>query len=112
MTQAEAVAFFDRAEVTIGPVYDIEQIMEDPHMVARETVLELDDPDLGSLPTNGVPVRMSDTPGGYFRPAPHLGQHNGEALREAGFGEAEIADLVRNGVLVTAGETESEEAAA
>lgn len=111
MTQAEAVAFFEKAEVTIGPVYDIEQIMEDPHMVARETVLELDDPDLGSLPANGIPVRLTDTPGGYFRPAPQLGQHNAEALQEAGFSAAEIAELDRKGVLVTASETASEETA-
>jgi crotonobetainyl-CoA:carnitine CoA-transferase CaiB-like acyl-CoA transferase len=41
----------------------------------------------------GIPVKMSDTPGAVRRPAPEIGEHTGEVLREAGFTDEEIARL-------------------
>ena len=49
-TQSENVTFFEQAEVTIGPVYDISQIVEDPHVIEREVVADYPDPDMGALP--------------------------------------------------------------
>ncbi|HEY0336871.1 MAG TPA: CoA transferase, partial [Burkholderiales bacterium] len=46
-TQAENVAFFEKAEVTIGPIYDISQIVEDPHFIDRELVADYPDADMG-----------------------------------------------------------------
>ena len=43
-TQAENVAFFEQAEVTIGPIYDVAQILEDPHVIERELVADYPDP--------------------------------------------------------------------
>ena len=46
-TQAENVAFFEAAEVTIGPIYDTSQILEDPHFIEREVISDYPDPDMG-----------------------------------------------------------------
>ncbi len=49
-TQAENVAYFEKAEVTIGPIYDISQIVEDPHVIERELVADYPDRRHGRIP--------------------------------------------------------------
>jgi formyl-CoA transferase len=83
-TQADNVAFFESAEVTIGPIYDTAQIMEDPHVIERELIADYPDPDMGQLPMHHVVPRLIGTPGAIRAPAPILGQHNRELLREIG----------------------------
>jgi formyl-CoA transferase len=97
MTQAEAVAYFDKAEVTIGPVYDISQIVEDPHVLARESIVEVPDDDMGSVAIPSIVPTLSGTPGGFRYPAPRLGAHNAEVLAEIGI--SEVAELVAAGVI-------------
>ncbi len=79
-SQAENVAFFEQAEVTIGPIYDISQIVEDPHVIERELLADYPDVDMGSFPMHHVVPRLSGTPGSIRTPAPRLGQHNRELL--------------------------------
>ena len=98
-TQAENVAFFEKAEVTIGPIYDITQILEDPHFIDREVVTDYPDPDMGRFPMHHVVPRLQGTPGSIRTPAPKLGQHNRELLREAGVSAAKYAELLRDGVV-------------
>jgi formyl-CoA transferase len=81
-TQAEAVALFERAEVTVGPIYDIAQILEDPHVIDRELLADYPDPDMTALPMHHVVPRLLGTPGSVRTPAPWLGQHNRELLSE------------------------------
>lgn len=81
-TQAENVAFFEQAEVTIGPIYDIAQILEDPHVIERELLAEYPDADMESFPMHHVVPRLSDTPGSIRTAAPKLGQHNRELIAE------------------------------
>jgi len=97
-TQAENVAFFEKAEVTIGPIYDISQIVEDPHMVERELVADYPDADMDAFPMHHVVPRLSGTPGTIRTPAPALGEHNRALLAEVGIGGAEYAKLVEAGV--------------
>ena len=58
-TQAENVAFFEKAEVTIGPIYDISQIVEDPHFIERELLADYPDADMGAFPMHHVVPRLS-----------------------------------------------------
>ena len=97
-TQAENVAFFEQSEVTIGPVYDIAQILEDPHVIERELVADYPDPDMGAFPMHHVVPRLSGTPGAIRAPAPKLGEHNRALLAEVGVDEAAYARLVAAGV--------------
>ena len=99
-TQAENVAFFEEAEVTIGPIYDIRQILEDPHFQAREVLADYPDEEMGTFPMHAVAPRLSRTPGKIRAPAPHLGQHNREVLAAIGVDDARYAQLLADGVVV------------
>ncbi len=96
-TQAENVAFFEQAEVTIGPIYDIRQILEDPHVLARELVADYPDPDMGAFPMHHVVPRLSGTPASIRTPAPRLGEHNRVLLGEIGVDGAAYGLLLASG---------------
>lgn len=97
-TQAENVAFFERAEVTIGPIYDIRQILEDPHVLARELVADYPDSEMGAFPMHHVVPRLSGTPASIRSPAPRLGEHNRMLLAELGIDGPAYAKLTAAGV--------------
>jgi formyl-CoA transferase len=108
-SQAENVAFFERAEVTIGPIYDIRQILEDPHVLARELVADYPDPDMGAFPMHHVVPRLSGTPGSIRTPAPRLGEHNRPLLAEIGVNDAAYARLIAAGAVCEGASTNREE---
>jgi crotonobetainyl-CoA:carnitine CoA-transferase CaiB-like acyl-CoA transferase len=87
------VAVLSEAGVPCGPIHDYRQVFEDPHTQAREMEVRLDHPVEGRISALGIPVKLSETPGAVRRPAPLLGQHTTEVLREAGFSDEEIAAL-------------------
>ena len=98
-TQAEALAFFEQAEVTVGPVCDEADLAADAYVAEREILIDLPDALAGRLPMHNVVPRLSATPGALRRPAPALGEHNAEILRSLGCSDAEIAGLIETGVL-------------
>jgi crotonobetainyl-CoA:carnitine CoA-transferase CaiB-like acyl-CoA transferase len=97
-TQAENVDFFERAEVTIGPIYDISQIVEDPHFIDREVLADYPDADMGAFPMHHVVPRLMGTPGHISTPSPSLGQHNRELLKEVGVDDQRYEEMVRLGM--------------
>ena len=98
-TQAETVAYFEAHNVTIGPIYDTAQIVEDPHVIARELVADYPDAEMGLLPMHAVVPRLSGTPGAIRTPAPRLGQHSREILASLGIAGAPYAALKAAGVV-------------
>jgi formyl-CoA transferase len=96
-TQAENVAFFEQAEVTIGPIYDISQIVGDPHVLARELIADYPDPEMGAFPMHHVVPRLLGTPGAIRTPAPRLGEHNRALLAELGVDDTAYARLLASG---------------
>ena len=90
---------FERAEVTAAPVYDIDQFMTDPHVIARQILVDLPDDETGRLPMHNVIPRLSATPGRLRRPAPELGEHTAEVLAPLGLDAAEIEGLAREGII-------------
>ena len=98
-TQAENVAFFEQAEVTIGPIYDVAQIVEDPHILERELLADYPDAEMGHFPMHHVVPRLLGTPGSIRAPAPKLGQHNEEILKSIGLKVSEIKTLKKQGIV-------------
>jgi crotonobetainyl-CoA:carnitine CoA-transferase CaiB-like acyl-CoA transferase len=83
-TLAEGMAFFEKNEITAAPVYDIAQFMEDPHVKARQILVDLPDEQMGTIPMHAVVPRLSASPGAIRRPAPKLGEHTEEILQRFG----------------------------
>ncbi len=98
-TLADAIRFFEEAQVTAAPVYDIGQFLEDPHVQERGIVVEVPDVDMGEVPMHAIVPRLSDTPGPLRCPAPAVGQHNREIFSRIGYSEERIAALTQNGII-------------
>ncbi len=96
---AHWLALFEARDIPCGPINDYADVMADPHILARELVVETDHPTLGRIKTLGTPLKLSDTPLTPGRPAPLLGQHTDEVLGEAGLTADEIAELRRVGAV-------------
>lgn len=82
-----------------SPIYSYEQTLHDPHIQAREMILEYTHPAGGVMKTLGFPAKFSETPGEITRPAPLLGQHNEEVLAGIGYSSQSIKDLQKDGVI-------------
>jgi crotonobetainyl-CoA:carnitine CoA-transferase CaiB-like acyl-CoA transferase len=92
-------AFNEEQDCCIEPILDLDEALQSQLVREREMVVEVEQPGLGAVHQLGVPVKLSRTPGAPERPAPALGEHTEEVLREAGLGEEEIAELVRSGAV-------------
>ncbi|WP_426957880.1 CaiB/BaiF CoA transferase family protein [Muricoccus radiodurans] len=79
-TMAENLAHFDAAGVTIGPIMDAPALETDSYVAEHESLIEVPDAEMGWVPMHGEVPRLSGTPGLFARPAPRLGEHNGEVL--------------------------------
>lgn len=73
-TLPENLAHFGEHEVTVGPVLNVDQLVQDPHVRARGVIVDVPDPEVGSVAMHEVFPRLSRTPGRIRRPAPTLGQ--------------------------------------
>ena len=93
------IAFFEEAGVTAGPVYDIGQFLDDPHVQERGIVVEAPDPEMGDVPMHAVVPRLSGTPGGLRLPAPRIGEHNDEIYGRIGYSADRIASLAGSGII-------------
>jgi crotonobetainyl-CoA:carnitine CoA-transferase CaiB-like acyl-CoA transferase len=99
-TADEWIAAFQAAGIPVGPIKTIDEVLDqDPHVRAREMVVEVDHPVIGRMKTLGVPVKLSETPGAVTRAAPTLGQHTDEILRELAYSDDEIAALRAAGTI-------------
>jgi crotonobetainyl-CoA:carnitine CoA-transferase CaiB-like acyl-CoA transferase len=98
-TLAEAMQVFEAAEVTACPVYDIDQLLDDPHVHARGVLVEAPDDEAGSVLMHNVIPRLSETPGRLRRPAPGLGEHTRAVLESIGYGADRLAELAASGVI-------------
>ena len=72
----DAMRILQRAGVPAGPVMSVFELMEDPHLIERGFVVEMDHPEVGRRTVAGLPARFSAMPRLAYSPAPLLGQHN------------------------------------
>lgn len=94
LDQAAALAILDREEVPAGPIYNIADIFRDEHYRARQAIIEVPDPELGSLRMPGVVPRLVRTPGRVRHAGPRLGEHTEEVLCGLlGYSPQEVARL-------------------
>ena len=72
------VAALQAVQVPVGRIYTVRDIAADPHYRARQMIERIVTADGLALEVPGVVPKLGDTPGGLFRPAPRLGEHDGE----------------------------------
>jgi len=98
-TTAEWVSRCVAAQVAAGPIYEFDEVFEDPQAKHLGLVAEVEQPGYGRARMLAFPVRASATPAAIRRPAPLLGEHTAEVLGELGLTRAEIERLAADGVV-------------
>jgi crotonobetainyl-CoA:carnitine CoA-transferase CaiB-like acyl-CoA transferase len=96
MTMADVIDRLERAEVPVGPVYDLAQVFADPQSQHLGMSIPTPHPKVPELKTTGFPFRLSETSPEVRCPPPLLGQHTAEVLREIGYTDEEISSLLRS----------------
>ena len=99
-TTGNWLKLLEDAGVVAGPIYNMDQVYKDPQVLARQMLVDLEDPELGTIHNIGIPVKLSSTPGQIRTRAPMLGEHSVEVLIENGFSQAEIDELLELGVVM------------
>ena len=99
-TTSSWLEMLQQAGVVAGPIYNMEQVYKNPQVLARQMLVDLEDPDLGTIHNIGIPVKLSGTPGQIRTRAPMLGEHSAEVLLEHGFSQSEVEGLVSGGAVV------------
>ena len=89
----------DAAGVPGGPVYTYDQTLADPHVLARQMVVDIDHPKIGRMKTLGLPIKSTGDLTRIRKPAPWLGQHSEEILREIGYAEGDVRKLFEDRVV-------------
>ena len=89
----------EAAGVPAGPIYTLDEVYADPQVRARDMVVETQHPTAGRVRNIGIPVKLSETPGALRRPAPALGEHTDEVLRELGVSDERTAALRASGAV-------------
>jgi crotonobetainyl-CoA:carnitine CoA-transferase CaiB-like acyl-CoA transferase len=93
------MACLTEADIPCMPMHDIDSLLQDPHLLAVGMLQEVIHPTEGLVHEIGVPIRFSGTPTlPIQKPAPQLGQHSAEVLREVGLSDAAIEGLQKSGV--------------
>ncbi len=99
-TYEEWEAILLPAGVPMGAVNTLDAVLDHPQVAARKAIVDTTHPVAGAVKMTAPPVQLSDTPGSIRSPAPLLGQHTEQVLRERlGLGDEEIARLRSIGVI-------------
>lgn len=104
-TTTEWMEILDGSGLACGPTNTIAQVFEDPQVLHRNMVMELNHPTAGTLRLPGKPVKTAQgheepsTPLASTRPPPLLGEHTSEVLVELGYSDKEVHSLLANGVV-------------
>ncbi len=93
------VSVLNAAGIPTGPVLDLSEVFADPQVRAREMLVEMPHPEVGTFRTTGLPIKLSRSPGRIARRPPLHGEHTEEVLLECGLSREEIERLLEEEVI-------------
>ena len=102
LSKADVAVWVERLNavgIPTGPVLNVEQVFADPQVLARDMLVELAHPEVGTFRTTGLPIKFAATPGRIERRPPLLGEHTEEVLLACGLTRDAIADLRASAVI-------------
>jgi crotonobetainyl-CoA:carnitine CoA-transferase CaiB-like acyl-CoA transferase len=88
-----------KADVCVGKVYDVEEMVTDPQVLHRRMIVDIQHPQHGAVREVGIAIKLSDTPGTIRTVAPVPGEHTEEVLKNLGLGPSDLATLRTKGVI-------------
>lgn len=88
-----------KADVCVGKVYDVEEMVRDPQINHRGMIVEAEHPRYGKVRQFGVAIKLSETPGTVRSAAPAPGEHTAAVLKDLGLGPDDIGALRVKGVI-------------
>jgi crotonobetainyl-CoA:carnitine CoA-transferase CaiB-like acyl-CoA transferase len=96
----EVTAEFERVGAALAPIYDVAQLMNDPHVLDRDCITTVDDEDLGPIKMQNLMLRMLGTPGAINFAGRRLGQDNEQFYQDTlGIDPVRLTELAEKGVL-------------
>ena len=87
------------AGVPCGPINQVSDVVNDPHVLSRDMISGIEHPNIPDLRFPGSPLKLTETPPTIRRAPPLLGQHNEEILNELGYSSESIDSLRDRGVI-------------
>ena len=88
-----------QTDICAAPVLSLEEALRDPHNLAREMVIDVEHPTLGTVKHIGIGTKLSDTPGSVRSTAPLAGQHTDAVLASIGYDASAISTLKDRGIV-------------
>ncbi|MDL2248723.1 CoA transferase [Tyzzerella sp. OttesenSCG-928-J15] len=98
-TSAEWEKLFEENNIPATTINTIDKVAENPQVLARDMIVDVEHPIAGSQKLPGIPVKLSKTPGAIHKAAPVLGEDNFRVLKELGYSNEEIKAFEEEGVI-------------
>ncbi|MCF8079377.1 MAG: CoA transferase [Desulfobacterales bacterium] len=98
-TSAEWIEILNNGGIACGPIYSIDEVFNDEHVLHRKMLLETTHSLAGKIEMIGFPVKMKRTPCKINYPPPVFNEHTEEILKEIGYNDEKIVDLKRKEII-------------
>jgi crotonobetainyl-CoA:carnitine CoA-transferase CaiB-like acyl-CoA transferase len=98
-TRDEWFDYLRQWDICVSRVLTVDELASDPQLVARQMIVEVDDPRAGKVKQAGISVKLSETPGSIRSLAPAIGQHTDEVLQRLGYAQEEVDRLRGAGII-------------
>jgi len=95
----EWAGLLEENAVPFTPINTLDKVANDPHVLAREMIVDVEHPVAGKQKLPGIPIKLSKTPGTIYKAAPVLGADNESILAELGYKAADIQKFKDEGTI-------------